>query len=286
MESGARVPTPPASPLGGTGAAPPRQRKENTVNAMNQDIGQEPRSCSHCTWRLKSRCSTASALSTLASPPLSDGNWESLRVLSRLFSRPTMGTSTVLSQCQMGPASLKLVKANKHPVCEETQDTKYGCYDAEFVISEVNSNVNIWIEDATSPTGWTLDPGSPYTADPFGDEFNTIGLQTGSRSARKRRAESRTCVGRKTIQRTAPPSWTTSPSSIKIPNPPTQGYLLRQTRLPLVQTLTATAALDPDVHCAERHGVVHHGGGQPFRHESVGERAWPRGQLHDADPSI
>lgn len=72
---------------------------------------------------------------------------------------------------QMGPAALKIIKANKHPTCQAQLDSfpsdeavarRFGCYDHEFVIGEVNANLNLWVQDDTKPTGWrlleTMDP--------------------------------------------------------------------------------------------------------------------------------
>ena len=57
---------------------------------------------------------------------------------------------------QMGPAPIKLVKANAHPVCTAASAAVYGCFDAEFVISEVNADVNLWLKDDSFPGGWKL----------------------------------------------------------------------------------------------------------------------------------
>ena len=75
---------------------------------------------------------------------------------------------------QMGPASIKLVKANRDPVCKGGfTDTKFGCFDNEFVISEVNADLNLWRQDPSSEKGWTLH-GNFHT-DPW-DKFATVGL--------------------------------------------------------------------------------------------------------------
>ena len=57
------------------------------------------------------------------------------------------GSGVSGAQYQMGPASVKLVKRNKNPVCDAQPNKEYGCFDHEFVISEVNSNVHIWLKD-------------------------------------------------------------------------------------------------------------------------------------------
>ena len=56
------------------------------------------------------------------------------------------GVDAESAEYQMGPASIKLIKRNIDEVCRN-QDTKYGCFDTEFVISEVNSDVKLWVVD-------------------------------------------------------------------------------------------------------------------------------------------
>ena len=56
------------------------------------------------------------------------------------------GVDASQAHYQMGPASINLVKANVDPTCPLGADSKYGCFDNEFVISEVNSNVNMWLK--------------------------------------------------------------------------------------------------------------------------------------------
>jgi len=57
---------------------------------------------------------------------------------------------------QMGPASIKLVKANKDAACDYWASKNignkkmFGCFDHEFVISEVNSNVHLWVKNGKS----------------------------------------------------------------------------------------------------------------------------------------
>ena len=80
------------------------------------------------------------------------------------------------AQYQMGPASVKLVKENRDPTCDAQQDPKYGCFDNEFVISEVNSNVHVWLKDDKEPTGWKLYAGKGFLQDPWEDQYNTIGF--------------------------------------------------------------------------------------------------------------
>lgn len=72
---------------------------------------------------------------------------------------------------QMGPASIKLIKANKHPHCYASTGKVYGCYDHEFVTSEVNADVHIWLKD--SEKGWTF--SGSFETDPWEDPYNTIG---------------------------------------------------------------------------------------------------------------
>jgi len=72
---------------------------------------------------------------------------------------------------QMGPASLKHVKANID-----------GSYDNEFVISEVNANFHLWERPAGSSDTYTFLDSFP--TDPFDDHFNTIGLQISTKKPR------------------------------------------------------------------------------------------------------
>ena len=55
------------------------------------------------------------------------------------------GAAVLEARNQMGPASVKLVKANANPACAWSSLAIYGCFDNEFVISE-----GIVITDSTS----------------------------------------------------------------------------------------------------------------------------------------
>ena len=68
-------------------------------------------------------------------------------------------------------------------------DKVYGCFDNEFVISEVNSNIHIWLKDATKTSGWKYQ--GDYETDPWADPYNTVGLQI---STKKRGAISKQCL--------------------------------------------------------------------------------------------
>ena len=115
----------------------------------------------------------------------------------------------------MGPAPTKLVKRNLDPVCAQGGDPKYGCFDTQFVISEVNSYIFMHVKSAAGvwgryPEGCDAsaveDCGFP--TEPFGDPFGTIGLQisTKKRAIYLRRA----CAARTTTScATAPAIWTT-----------------------------------------------------------------------------
>ena len=85
------------------------------------------------------------------------------------------GSGVSGAQYQMGPASVKFVKRNKNPVCDAQPNKEYGCFDHEFVISEVNSNVHIWLKDSTKATGWKLYLNEGFMSDPWNDVYNTIG---------------------------------------------------------------------------------------------------------------
>ena len=45
------------------------------------------------------------------------------------------------------------------------------------MISEVNSDVKLWIVDESSSTGYKWHDKTRFPTDPWGDEYNTIGLQ-------------------------------------------------------------------------------------------------------------
>lgn len=69
---------------------------------------------------------------------------------------------------QMGPASIKLLKQNLDPTCPPTgSNAVYGCWDTQFVISEVNADINMWVKKESAQGGWELYT-TTYT-DPFGD---------------------------------------------------------------------------------------------------------------------
>eukprot|EP01063_Lacrimia_lanifica_P028893 TRINITY_DN4305_c0_g1_i2.p1 TRINITY_DN4305_c0_g1~~TRINITY_DN4305_c0_g1_i2.p1 ORF type:complete len:665 (+),score=118.53 TRINITY_DN4305_c0_g1_i2:372-2366(+) len=98
-------------------------------------------------------CAAAGAASGCAN------GWQAVDATPQL--RSAGGSGVVGPEYQMGPASLNFVRANLHPTCPAQERAlatstagKHGCYDSEFVISEVNANVNQWVEDAASPTGW------------------------------------------------------------------------------------------------------------------------------------
>lgn len=85
----------------------------------------------------------------------------------------------------MGPASIKLLRSNRDPICRN-QDIKFGCFDSQFVISEVNANILMYTSSLETPgTGifelYPKDCGTKeqcgFPSDPFGDVFATIGLQ-------------------------------------------------------------------------------------------------------------
>ena len=86
----------------------------------------------------------------------------------------------------MGPASIALIKKNEDPRGGTVGDPKG--WDNEFVISETNADIVMWVSDAaTGGKTWRRDPagcevvdggaGCGFPTDPWGDPFNTIGLQ-------------------------------------------------------------------------------------------------------------
>ena len=56
-------------------------------------------------------------------------------------------------------------------LCAAQAGKVYGCYDHEFVTSEVNSDVHIWLKD--SEKGWAY--SGSFETDPWEDPYNTIG---------------------------------------------------------------------------------------------------------------
>eukprot|EP01083_Nonionella_stella_P081254 223718_1 len=100
---------------------------------------------------------------------------------------PALGSDDV-AVYQMGPASLLLVRKNmnsnecKHaPVNHE----RFGCFDNEFVISEVNSNYNFWKKKSTDGDDAPFVLESSYKTDPWGDTLYTIGQQISTKKPAK-----------------------------------------------------------------------------------------------------
>eukprot|EP00854_Cymbomonas_tetramitiformis_P021658 gene21658-26048_t len=117
---------------------------------------------------------------------LENGNgWQALDATPQEASAGGSGVGTE-PVYQMGPASVRLLKRNEDPICTYNSDKKYGCWDNQFVISEVNSNVNVWTQEGA---GWDL--FGTFQSDPFGDVYNTIGLQI---STKKKGAISADCL--------------------------------------------------------------------------------------------
>jgi hypothetical protein len=63
---------------------------------------------------------------------------------------------------QMGPAPVKWLKKSKD-----------GCYDNQFVISETNADINLYVRKQGSNEPFVYEDS--YAADPFEDEMNTVG---------------------------------------------------------------------------------------------------------------
>jgi len=122
--------------------------------------------------------------------------WQAVDATPQESSMGGSGVDPKQAHYQMGPASINFVKANVDPTCPFGNNTKYGCFDNEFVISEVNSNVHMWLktEDTTkeySPgLGYQLYGDRGFFSDPWGDKYNTIGLQI---STKKKGAISEAC---------------------------------------------------------------------------------------------
>ena len=138
----------------------------------------------------------------------SAGGWQAVDATPQELSA---GGSGLASQAkgvyQMGPASLALVRANSDPTCsarsaldvegasDALRPEAGGCYDAQFVLSETNANINLWLRsdaascapgggatlgcanttDASSGTVAYYERQGTYETDPWGDELGTIG---------------------------------------------------------------------------------------------------------------
>jgi hypothetical protein len=125
--------------------------------------------------------------------------WQTLDATPQEYSRGGDAGLPTEPAYMMGPAAVKgVVKKNLDPVCR-SQGGAYGCFDSQFVISEVNSNILMWTRAAGASEGtkWALYPENCGTAaecgfltEPFGDPFGTVGLQI---STKKRGAISAAC---------------------------------------------------------------------------------------------
>ncbi|GMH59657.1 hypothetical protein TL16_g02874 [Triparma laevis f. inornata] len=156
--------------------------------------------------------------------------WQAVDATPQETSMGGSGVDPEKAHYQMGPASIKLLLKNKDPVCPFYNTTShYGCFDNEFVLSEVNSDVHMWVktDDASkevrtrrrrSPTrtkpseersdelsgseeggddvfyseglGYSLYGEIGWESDAWGDKYNTIGLQI---STKKKGAISDEC---------------------------------------------------------------------------------------------
>ena len=65
----------------------------------------------------------------------------------------------------MGPA----------PVATYIKKNKDGCYDNQFVISEVNADIKLFVRKKGSGEEFKR-MGNPYATDPFDDPMNTVGV--------------------------------------------------------------------------------------------------------------
>ena len=109
--------------------------------------------------------------------------WQAVDATPQESSMGGSGVNPEEAHMQMGPASINLIKMNKDPICPLGNKEKYGCFDNEFVLSEVNSNVNMWLktdkeEEMYHPgLGFKLYGNTGFMSDPWGDVYNTVGLQ-------------------------------------------------------------------------------------------------------------
>eukprot|EP00946_MAST-07B_sp_MAST-7B-sp1_P005337 g5337.t1 len=113
--------------------------------------------------------------------------WQTLDATPQEFSQGGDSGLPTEPAYMLGPAAVRgVVKKNLDPKCR-SQSGAYGCFDSQFVISEVNSNILMWTRNSGATGGkdaWKLYPegcGSitecGFPTDPFGDPFGTIGLQ-------------------------------------------------------------------------------------------------------------
>jgi len=111
--------------------------------------------------------------------------WQAVDATPQESSIGGSGVAPGEAHYQMGPASIALVKANADPQCaaEGGNNELFGCWDNEFVISEVNSNVHMWLQTTDPATdydtglGYRLHGNVAFMSDAWGDKYNTIGLQ-------------------------------------------------------------------------------------------------------------
>ena len=81
---------------------------------------------------------------------------------------------------QMGPASVDMVKDNINiHSCDHAPANRkrFGCWDNEFVISEVNANYNFWTKSSTASKDSKFTLMDSYMSDPWGDSYGTIGTE-------------------------------------------------------------------------------------------------------------
>jgi hypothetical protein len=82
-------------------------------------------------------------------------------------------------------------------------DVLYGCWDNEFVISEVNSNQHLWLkakegeEEYDAGMGYRLHLNKGFESDAWGDQYNTVGLQI---STKKKGGISEECLREDELQ--------------------------------------------------------------------------------------
>ena len=82
--------------------------------------------------------------------------WQAVDATPQELSRGGSGISPPDAEVyQMGPASLALLKQNADP--RGAAPRREG-WDHEFVISEVNADIQMWVKDETAATGWALSP--------------------------------------------------------------------------------------------------------------------------------
>eukprot|EP01004_Peranema_trichophorum_P002614 NODE_165_length_3385_cov_86.489270_g143_i0.p1 GENE.NODE_165_length_3385_cov_86.489270_g143_i0~~NODE_165_length_3385_cov_86.489270_g143_i0.p1 ORF type:complete len:1080 (-),score=246.72 NODE_165_length_3385_cov_86.489270_g143_i0:146-3349(-) len=102
--------------------------------------------------------------------------WQAVDATPQEMSEGGSGVPNGEGEYMMGPAPVRVVRENKHEVCRidflnRESHPKVGCYDTNFVIAEVNANINVWIQNGGDwkQQCYNNQPGPQcgYPTDPF-----------------------------------------------------------------------------------------------------------------------